>query len=477
MEFKNKRDFSRTKVVATVGPACQDREVLKAMINAGMNVARVNCSHGEPEDFKRTINHVNSCAEELGIYLPILADLGGPKIRLGDLKEEVPVKTGDQVTLCCDPQDKSPEKLPAGYPGLAQDLSVGKCILIDDGLLQLEVEAITGADITCRVLNNGVIKSRKGINLPGVTVSLSCLTEKDRRDLDFLVTQKIDYVALSFVRSAQDIHELRALMNERNVNFPIIAKIEKPEAVENIESIIEATDMIMVARGDLGVEMLTEKVPVAQKRIISFANRRNKPVITATQMLDSMINNPRPTRAEASDVANAVFDGTDAVMLSGETSVGAYPVETVRMMKKIVMNAEDNRNWRKIQQLRDEGNVHTPEALICHSACVLAEEAEASYIITLTLSGRTPRLLSQYRSPVPILAFTESEKTMRYLAIIWGVKARKIDKVGETDETLNRAGKLAFEKGYVQKGDRVVYTTGIPLLKALTTNMLKLDTI
>ena len=322
--------FSHTKVIGTIGPACSEPTVLKAMIEAGLNVARINCSHGEPEELEKLIRYVNKTAGEISIPLPILADLSGPKIRLGKLEKEIPVSRNDELILCSDPENRDPGKFNAGYPGLAEDLEPGHQILIDDGLIQMEVTKLNPPDIHCRVLNDGILKSRKGINLPGVPISLSALTEKDRRDIDFLVNQKIDYIALSFVRRREDIIELRELLADKGCRLPIIAKVEKPEALDDLEGIVQEADIIMVARGDLGVEIPTEEVPVMQKRIIALCNRENKPVITATQMLDSMITNPRPTRAEASDVANAVFDGTDAVMLSGETSVGAYPVEAVR---------------------------------------------------------------------------------------------------------------------------------------------------
>ena len=469
--------ISHTKVIGTIGPACEESAILKAMIESGLNVARINCSHGEPEELERLIRYVNETAEEAGVALPILADLSGPKIRLGKLEKEIPVQCGDELILCSDPENRESHKFNAGYPGLADDLQTGHKILIDDGLIQLEVTRLNPPDIYCRVLNDGILKSRKGINLPGVPISLSALTDKDRRDVDFLVKQNIDYIALSFVRKKEDIIELRNLLKEKGCSLPIIAKIEKPEAIEDLEGIIDEADIVMVARGDLGVEIPTEEVPVMQKRIISLCNRENKPVITATQMLDSMIINPRPTRAEASDVANAVFDGTDAVMLSGETSVGQYPVEAVRTMKQIAMAAEKNFMKERLMIMRRKEKLMSHEAQICHAACVMAEQADARCMIAITQSGRTPRLLSQYRTSVPILAFTEQLKTIRYLGIVWGVRPLLIDKVSDTDSTLKRAARQAEDLGFIKPGDTVVYATGIPLLESNATNMIKIDTL
>ncbi len=466
---------SHTKVIGTIGPACSDFKVLKGMIEAGLNVARINCSHGEPEELEKLISFVNETADKIGVSLPILADLSGPKIRLGKLTKEIPVQRNDEIILCSDPANGDPGKLTAGYPGLAGDLAPGHRILVDDGLIQLEVTRLNPPDIHCRVLNDGVLKSRKGINLPGVPISLSALTEKDRKDIDFLVHQEIDYIALSFVRRAADIVKLRDLLAEKGSRLPIIAKVEKPEALDDLEAIVKEADIVMVARGDLGVEIPTEEVPVMQKRIISLCNRENKPVITATQMLDSMISNPRPTRAEASDVANAVFDGTDAVMLSGETSVGHYPIEAVRTMKQIATTAEHNFIQDRLTGLRRREKLISHEAHICHAACVMAEQTEARCMIAITRSGRTPRLLSQYRTSIPILAYTEDIRTIRYLGIVWGVRALPIDKVSDTDSTLKEAARLAREMGLVESGDTVVYATGIPLLASKATNMIKID--
>jgi len=471
-----KRDihFARTKIIGTLGPASRNPEVLTKLISAGLDVVRLNCSHSNPEELDQSIKLIQQVTIDCENPVAILADLGGPKIRLAKLPADVPVTTGQIITLTADSNYKGKDKIPAGYPELAEDLRVGNRILIDDGLVELEVVSIMKPDIECRVLNNGVLKSRKGINLPGVDISLPSLTKKDRADIDFLVTQPIDYIALSFVRSREDIRDLRRLLESKGRHIPIIAKIEKPEAVADLEGIVSETDIVMVARGDLGVEMPTEEVPLIQKRIITECNRQNKPVITATQMLDSMINNPRPTRAEASDVANAVFDGTDAVMLSGETSVGQYPVECVSIMDEIVRAAENHRS-------SDSSNLHSRklkgmsyEESICHSACMMAEENNAAAIICLTDKGRTALILSRFRSSVPVIAFTEKMEAIRFLNIVWGVQGELIDNVKDTDSTLDMAGKLAEKMGYIKKGDTVVFTAGIPLLASPHTNMLKI---
>lgn len=474
-----KRDirFARTKIIGTLGPASDDPLVFRELISLGLDVVRLNCSHSDPEGLDKYIRMIRAVTSDCGEPVAILADLGGPKIRLADIPADIPVKTGEIIVLTTDRECGDAGKIPAGYPGLAGDLAQGNRILIDDGLVQLEVTEVCPPDIHCRVLNDGILKSRKGINLPGANISLSCLTEKDKIDIEYLVTQQIDYIALSFVRSRQDIRELRELLQSRERNIPIIAKIEKPEAVSDLEGIVAESDIVMVARGDLGVEMPTEEVPLIQKRIIAECNRQNKPVITATQMLDSMIINPRPTRAEASDVANAVFDGTDAVMLSGETSVGKYPVEAVKTMDRIVRAAE-NHSKSNIYGIDYSQRLEMSfEESISHAACQMAEENGASAIICLTNRGRTALLLSRFRSRVPVIAYTERMDALRYLNIVWGVQGELIDNVEDTDTTLEMAAELAIKTGYIKKGDTVVFTAGIPLVESPHSNMIKIQKV
>ena len=469
-KFSRDTGFTWTKIVGTLGPASADRETLKQLILSGLDVVRLNCSHSNPKELSVFIDLIRMVEEETENPVAILADLGGPKIRLAAIPEDIPVKTGEKIILTSDISYTGSEKIPAGYPELAEDVKPGNKILIDDGLIQLEVISVTPPDIECVVLNNGILKSRKGINLPGVKISIPTLTEKDLNDLKFLLTQSIDFIALSFVRSAEDIKELKNIIHNAGRNIPVIAKIEKPEAVDNLEEILEATDAVMVARGDLGVEMPTEQLPVIQKHIISECNKKDIPVITATQMLDSMIINPRPTRAEASDVANAVFDGTDAVMLSGETSVGKYPVESVKTMDKIVRIAEQHITISKNTLQYNSGEITSAEKAVCHSASMLAEEENAAALISITRSGRTPLLLSRFRTHVPIIAFTERIEVVRFLNIVWGVQAELIDRFKDTDTTLKAAGEKARKLGYLKSGDTAVFTGGTPLNEETPTN-------
>ena len=404
--MKRDTNFAKTKIIGTIGPATSSPEMIADLIKAGLDVARLNFSHGSYEDHAAAIKACRKGAEMAESPIAILADLCGPKIRLGIIEKEFNITPGETVAISVNPDEYSGSYrlIPTDYKPLPRDVKPGDRILIDDGLLQLAVRESSGDNVICEVIDGGTVKSRKGMNLPNVEVSVSAITKKDREDLDFIVKQDIDFLALSFVRSSQDIRELRWLLKEREKDLPIIAKIEKPEAIADIDAIIAETDMVMVARGDLGVEMPPQEVPILQKMIISKCIEANKPVITATQMLDSMIHNPRPTRAEASDVANAVLDGTDAVMLSGETSVGAYPLGAVRTMDRIIHSAEAHMKSADLSRLRRSSEM-TDEETICHSACIIAQEAGAKAIIAVTRTGRTARMLSRFRANVPILAF------------------------------------------------------------------------
>jgi len=464
-------NLSKTKVIATLGPASAEKDILLELIDSGLDLVRLNCSHSNPAQLKEYIELVRDAEKEAGRSISILADLGGPKIRLAALDSDIPVTTGERITLTSESGYKGNDKIPAGYPELADDLSAGDNILIDDGLVQLKVVSVSKPDILCKVLNDGVLKSHKGINLPGVDISLDSLTEKDLADLDFLLTMPIDFIALSFVRTAEEINRLKSIIKSKNrKDIKTVAKIEKPEAVRNLESIIKESDVIMVARGDLGVEMPTEELPVIQKHIISECNRLETPVITATQMLDSMIEHPRPTRAEASDTANAVFDGSDAVMLSGETSVGKYPVNAVDTMNTIVITAERHITTSRHSLKYNPGTYSSIEKSVCHSAAMLAEEKNAAAIICLTRSGRTALLLSGFRTHVPIVAFTDKIEVARYLNIVWGVRTEMIDKLADTDSTLAAAKQKAKEAGWIKKDDTAVFTAGTPLWKDSPTN-------
>ena len=477
--MKRETNFAKTKIIGTIGPATGTPEVIADMIRAGLDVARLNFSHGSHEEHAENIKNIREGSKIADSPVAIMADLCGPKIRLGIIDSNFEIEAGETVAISTDPEnfEGSMKMIPTEYKPLASDVKTGDRILIDDGLLQLVVRECAGSEVFCEVIDGGTVKSRKGMNLPNVDISESAVTAKDRKDLDFIVTQDIDLIALSFVRSRDDLRELRWLLKERDSNLPVIAKIEKPEAIAEIDTIIQETDMVMVARGDLGVEMPPQEVPSLQKMIIRKCVQYNRPVITATQMLESMISNPRPTRAEASDVANAVYDGTDAVMLSGETSIGAHPLAAVRTMEQIVRSSEVHALSDDFVQIRRSREKMTDEENICRSACIMAQEAGAKAIIAITRSGKTARLLSKYRSDVPILAFSQNEKTIRELNIVWGVQGEIIDVVDETDATLKRAKEAATARGYLHRGDKVVYTTGIPLLTSRHANMVKIDTV
>jgi pyruvate kinase len=475
--MKRNPNFSRTKIVATLGPACADTETIKEMVLSGMDVVRLNFSHGSHHIHDEYMRAVEAASEQTGVPISILADLCGPKIRVGSLKRPVEVKTGEQLTITTEKITGGEQRVSTSYEDLHLDVRKGDTILIDDGLIRLSVIDVDDREIVCTVIEGGTINEHKGMNLPDTKVSVPSVTDKDKEDLHFILGRNIDYVALSFVRSSDDIEQLRSIMKNEGKTLPIVAKIEKPEALKDLEGIIAAADIVMVARGDLGVEIRAEQVPMYQKRIIDRCNKTGKPVITATQMLDSMIYNSRPTRAEVSDVANAVYDGSDAVMLSGETAVGKYPVGSVKMMEAIIQSSEVRPNRTRQQFLRVSDEPVTDAVNICRAACMMADDTEAQGIITVTRTGKTARLLSRFRPSVPIIAFTEDPGIIRYLNIVWGVKTELIDNVGDTDETLGKARDLAVEMGYLKQGKKVIYATGIPLLEAVSTNMIKIETL
>lgn len=431
----------------------------------------------------RHIDIIRQLEKEMGKRFAIVQDLQGPKIRVGELQQPIELKTGEVVTVTIGSdignshQGDAPQKtIPVTYEGLVKDVVVGDRILMDDGLLELRVKSISAKTIDCVVVNGGPLSSHKGINLPGVKVSIPSLTEKDKDDLKFGIEKKVDYVALSFVRHASDVLELRRWLERLKGTQGIVSKIEKPEAIDEIDSIIERSDAIMVARGDLGVEVPIEDVPILQKTIIRKCNEYGKPVITATQMLDSMIREPRPTRAEATDVANAVFDGTDAVMLSGETSAGNFPVESVRTMVSIVNAAESQFGIveRKLnyKAVRDDFT-----DAIAESACSLATYVDASFIVSVTNTGTTSRALSKYRPQVPIYALTESGDVARKLQLVWGVIPVEVEELSDTDAMLSQVSSILKMKSLASSGDTYVLTAGTPLLARGTTNTLRIEEI
>lgn len=463
----------RTKIVCTLGPATATLDGIRALIEAGMNVARLNFSHGTRDEHRRTIEMVRTAAAGLGQPVGILGDLQGPRIRIGDLDQPVTVETGDDMILAYEGQER-PGEFPVTYDRLASDVSVGDRILIDDGLLELVVLDVEEPRVRARVIFGGEVKEHKGLNLPGVHVSAPSITEKDRDDAAFAAEADLDYLALSFVRRGEDIEALRELVPKHML---IIAKIEKDVALSNIERIIRASDGVMVARGDLGVELPFEEIPIVQKNIISLANRIGKPVITATQMLESMVERPRPTRAEASDVANAILDGTDAVMLSAETAAGAYPRLAVEAMRRIVVETEQHLGGRH-HDGRPEASGAVPTELAIAAATVAAVHMlQTPVVVAFTKSGFSARIVSSYRPGVPILALTDQERTYRQLALMWGVVPELVPHCDTYDQMMVLAKEAVVRRELASPGDRIVVTAGVPFDVPGTTNILKVERV
>src|SRR6266487_3667307 len=473
----------RTKIVCTIGPATSSEAQLEALIRAGMNVARLNFSHGALEEHAAVIECVRALSARLDCSVAILQDLQGPKIRTGTLKGGQPVTLVDGTTFTITSREVegSAEIVSTTYKLLPQDVKPGDRILLDDGLLELRVLGSNETDVQCMVVHGGVLKEHKGINLPGVAVSAPALTEKDREDLKFGILHDVDYVALSFVRRPQDIIEAKAYIREFQSELghkgrepvPLIAKLEKPEAVEHLDEILAATDGVMVARGDLGVEMPLEKVPLIQKRIITRCNELGLPVITATQMLESMVTNPRPTRAEVNDVSNAIFDGTDAVMLSAETSVGAFPIEAVQMMTRIALETESNNRTAGQPGHKYPSLAHA----VSHAARALAEDTNIQKIVVFTRSGNTAWLISKDRPRVPILAYTPSEHVYYQLALWWGVWPYRISMLGTTEDLIALVEQRLQDEKLAQHGEYVVIMGGMPIASQARTNFVKLHRV
>jgi pyruvate kinase len=468
----------RTKIVCTIGPASRSPEKLEQLIKAGLNVARLNFSHGTQSEHQEVITTIRRIAAKLSLPIAILQDLAGPKIRIGKIESgQITLKSGARFILTTREVPGNENEVSVNYPDLPKDVQPGDSLLLSDGALELEVLETKEQDIKCQVVIGGPLSSFKGINLPTSSIKTSSLTEKDKKDLAFGIDQRVDYIALSFVRRPLDVTEAKNFMEMKGSTIPVIAKIEKHEALKNIDEIIPIVEGIMVARGDLGIETPLEKVPLVQKSLIQKSNLACKPVITATQMLRSMVDNPRPTRAEVADVANAVLDGTDAVMLSEETAIGKYPVETVSMMAKIAADAESSfpfAGWS--QRVEKEGEKSIPEA-VGQAACRLAESLNAASIITFTQSGSTARLIAKYRPREPILAPTPLEKTYRRLALIWGVVPVLGESIKDTDEIVDIAFKAALKSGLVKKGQRVVITAGAPVGVPGTTNLIRAEVL
>ncbi|MFF2091998.1 pyruvate kinase [Paenibacillus sp. NPDC058174] len=469
----------KTKIVCTIGPSSESLENTKKLINAGMNVARLNFSHGDFEEHGNRIKNIRLANQELGTSVAVLLDTKGPEIRLGKLKKEpIELVQGDTIALTTEEILGDRTRIPVTYDNLPNDVTVGSTILIDDGLIGLTVEEVKGTEIICRIVNNGPIKSKKGVNVPGVNISLPGITEKDANDIIFGIGQGIDFIAASFVRKASDVLEIRELLERHNAShIQIISKIENQQGVDNLDEILEVSDGLMVARGDLGVEIPAEEVPLVQKSMIAKCNRAGKPVITATQMLDSMQRNPRPTRAEASDVANAIFDGTDAIMLSGETAAGKYPTESVQTMARIAERAEAALEYREIFKKQANAQQTTVTEAISQAVANSALDLNAKAIVTSTQSGFTARMVSKYRPKSPIIAVTNDEKVMKRLALIWGVTPVLGADAQTTDEMVEIAVEGAQSTGLIALGDTIVITAGVPVGRAGTTNLIKVHHI
>lgn len=468
----------RAKIVCTLGPATDTYEQIKALVEAGMDMARLNLSHGSYAEHEERYRHVRKAAQETGRGVGILADLQGPKIRLGRFAEgPVLLERGDDFTITVEPVEGDRHICSTTYDGLAADVSAGEHILVDDGRVTLEVTGVDGPRVHTVVIEGGMVSDHKGLNLPGVAVSVPALSAKDIDDLRWALRTGADMIALSFVRAGRDIHDVHRVMDEEHRRLPVIAKIEKPQAVDNIADIVAAFDGLMVARGDLGVEMPLEQVPIVQKRAVTLAKRNAKPVIVATQMLDSMIDNSRPTRAEASDVANAVIDGTDAVMLSGETSVGTYPVETVATMARIVEAAEEDILAKGLPPLTDRNKPRTQGGAVARAAAEMGDFLGAKALVAFTQSGDTVKRLSRYRSPIPLLAFTPDEATRAQLNLTWGVETFLGPHVESTDAMVAQVDEELLRIGRCRKGDVVVITAGSPPGVAGTTNLVRVHHI
>lgn len=471
----------KTKIVCTIGPASESVETLVQLIEAGMNVARLNFSHGDYEEHGNRIKNIREAEKITGKNVAILLDTKGPEIRTHRMENDgIELKAGNEISISMEEVLGTEEKFSVTYSGLINDVHIGTKILLDDGLIELEVIDIDKGknEIRTRILNNGVLKNKKGVNVPGVSINLPGITKKDANDIIFGIENDIDFIAASFVRRPSDVLEIREILEKYNAeHIQIIPKIENQEGVDNIEQILSVSDGLMVARGDLGVEIPAEEVPLVQKLLIQKCNKYGKPVITATQMLDSMQRNPRPTRAEASDVANAIFDGTDAIMLSGETAAGLYPVEAVRTMHRIALKAESALNNKEILSARSKETEHNMTDAICQSVAHTVINLDIDAIITPTESGYTTRNISKYRPKAPIIAVTSQPKTYKQLSLVWGVLPCLSKRCTTTDEMLDESIQVALKTGLVKHGDRVVITAGVPVGEAGTTNMMKIHVV
>lgn len=472
--------IKRTKIVATIGPATSDKETLSRMIDEGMNVARMNFSHGAHSDHEKVVEILREIDQEKGTHTAILADLQGPKIRIGDVENNgVALVNGENINIVCKEILGTAEAVGTNYSSFAKDVEAGEKVLLDDGKLMLEVIETNNEDtVKCKIIHGGVLSSKKGVNLPNTKLSLPCLTKKDLIDLDFAIEQNVDWIGLSFVRFKEDIIELKRIIKESQKSIKIVAKIEKPEAIKDIDGIIEESDALMVARGDLGVEIPMQNVPLIQKMLIKKSNAKAKPVIVATQMMESMIENISPTRAEVNDVANAVLDGADAVMLSGETSVGKFPVEVIQAMTKIIQQMEksDGMYYHEAPP-GDTSRERFVTDAICYNACRLAFRSQAAAIVTMTFSGYTAFKISSQKPKSIIYVFTANKKILSMLSLVWGVYGFYYDKMVSTDSTISDIIHKLKSEGEVNEGDFVINIASMPIMEQGMSNMIKLSKV
>ena len=472
-------NFKKTKIVCTIGPASETPEMLKTLIAEGMNVCRLNFSHGSHEEHKARIDTIKQVRDDVEKPVAILLDTKGPEIRTGDFsKPEVQLTAGQKFTITMDDVIGDETKCTVSYKDLVNDVDKNDRILIDDGLIELVVLSKTDKDIECEVKNTGIVKNKKGVNVPNVKINLPAITEKDKEDIIFGIENDIEYIAASFVRKASDVLAIREVLENNNgENIKIISKIENQEGVDNIDEILEVSDGIMVARGDLGVEIPTEDIPMVQKEIIKKCNDLSKVVITATQMLDSMMRNPRPTRAEVTDVANAIYDGTDAIMLSGETAAGKYPVEAVKVMAKIAKATESSFDYEQILKQKKNHMQVTITNAISHATCTTAMDLKAKAIITATSSGYTARMVSSYRPVAPIIATTSNSKSYRQMSLLWGVYPLLSKDFGTAEDVIDTSIQMSLGKDLIAIGDLVVITAGVPVGQSGTTNLLRVHVV
>lgn len=469
--------YNKTKIVATVGPASNSKEMLRALIKEGVDVFRLNFSHGSHEDHLKVIQFVRELNQELGTNISLLQDLQGPKIRINEMQPNIVIERGQDLTITNRELLGNNEIASTSYKTLPKDVKIGDMILVDDGKIELKVREVRDEEVVTEVVYGGPLKSRKGINLPFTKVSAPSLTDKDLKDLEFGIKNDVDWIALSFVRKAADIHSMREILEKNNSKSRIVAKIEKPEALSNIDDIIAATDAIMVARGDLGVEIWLEEVPMVQKMLIEKCNRQGKPVIVATQMMESMIENPRPTRAETNDVANAVMDGADALMLSAETAAGKYPIEVIRSMVRTISSVEKNPGiYFRFREVDAASPIYVNDSLVL-AACKLAKDVGAKAIVGMTSSGYTAFKSSSHRPNANIFVFTSNNSLINKMNLVWGTRAYHYDKTESTDDTIADVEQILKGEGHVQSGDKFIFLASMPIHERARTNTLKINVV